>query len=121
MILNGDSTKIRSRAILLGDEIGLPILNAVANELGLEILGLSFSKKVTEEMQLKISSELNIPSIHAQISLDRNLVISEFIKKNTIHLVIMFSYDVILDYTIIGTPDLKIINILTKVRITLIF
>ena len=111
MILNGDSTKIRSRAILLGDEIGVPILNAVANELGLEIFGLSFSKKVTEEMQLKISSELNIPSIHAQISLDRNLVISEFIKKNTIHLVIMFSYDVILDDTIIGTPDLKIINI----------
>ena len=34
------------------------------------------------------------------------------IKKNTIHLVIMFSYDVILDYTIIGTPDLKIINML---------
>lgn len=111
MILSVGSTKIPSRAILLGDEIGVPILNTVANKLGLEIVGLGFSKKVSKESQLKISSELNIPSIYSQICLERNQAISEFIKKNTIHLVIMFSFDVILNDTIIGIPDLKIINI----------
>lgn len=111
MILYGDSTKIRRKVILLGDEIGIPILNAVASELGLEILGLGFSKKVIKEIQHKISIELSIPCIDTQTDLDSNLVISEFIKKNTIHLIIMFSYDVILDNTIIDIPDLKIVNI----------
>jgi methionyl-tRNA formyltransferase len=111
MILNVDSTNIKSRAILLGDETGIPILSMVASELGLEIMGLGFSKKVNKEIQLKISSELNIPVIQTHKGSNSNLAISEFIKKNALNIIIMFSYDVILDNTIIGMPDLKIINI----------
>jgi methionyl-tRNA formyltransferase len=111
MILNVYSKTIKRRAILLGDETGIPILNMVASELGLGIMGLGFSKKVSKEIQLKISSELNIPVIQTHNGLNSNQAISEFIKKNSPHIIIMFSYDVILDKTIIDVKDLKIINI----------
>lgn len=111
MNLYFDSIKDERRAILLGDETGIPILNTVANELGFEILGLGFSKKVSKEIQDKLSIEFDIPLIYTQTDQNINLVIADFIKRNLIQIVVMYSFDVILNSTIIDIPNLKIINI----------
>jgi methionyl-tRNA formyltransferase len=111
MILNNDLTQIIRKAILLGDEIGIPVLSKIANDLGIKILGLGFSKKVTEKTQLEISGKLGIPLVHTKNEIDTNLAILEFTKINDINLILMFSYDVILDNRIINVPELKIINI----------
>ena len=102
-------SKIKS--IILGDEIGIPVLNIIANHLEIEIVGALFSRKVSISTRKNIVEELNIPILETSSQDNYNLVLLEFIKNHRTDVILMFSYDVILDSQILDIPGIRIINI----------
>jgi len=103
--------KIQIKSIILGDEIGIPILNIIAKNLEIEIVAALFSKKVSISTKENIVKELNIPVLETRSRDNYNLVLLEFIKNQKIDTILMFSYDVILDSQILDIPGIRIINI----------
>jgi methionyl-tRNA formyltransferase len=104
-------SKIQIRSIILGDEVGIPILSLISNNLEIEIVGALFSKKVSISARENIVKELNIPVLETRSRDNYNLVLSEFIKNQKIDIILMFSYDIILDSQILDIPGIRIINI----------
>jgi len=104
-------SKTQIKLVILGDEIGIPILNLIANSLEIEIMGALFSRKVSTLTRKRIVEELNIPILETKSQDDHNEVLLEFIKNERIDIILMFSYDVILNSQIIDVPGIKVINI----------
>jgi len=101
----------RLNTIILGDDIGVPILKLVANKMDLEILGVMFSKKVSTTIKENLQNSLEVRVIETSPISNSNLVLLELINKERVDLILMFSYDVILNREIIEFPGIRIVNI----------
>jgi len=111
MLSDPNYAKVPKRLLLLGDEIGLPVLYTIGKSLGIEIFGVGFSRKNDEKTRLNVSSAWDIPILHSSSNTGSNQLILEFVRENAINLVIMYSFDVILSKEIIELPNLQILNV----------
>lgn len=94
------------RALLLGDEVGIPALISLCQKIGIEISGIGFSKKLrTLEKWNVFYSRIKI------LELPENEPLNNFISNEKVDCVLVFSYDRILHEVTLNLPGIKFVNI----------
>jgi methionyl-tRNA formyltransferase len=94
------------QCLILGDEIGLPILLDICSRIKMKIAGYIFSKD--REMPKSLINQVS--SLNSFCS-PNDVKTIEFLKGNKIDLVLVHSYNVILKEEILNVPRVKFVNI----------
>jgi methionyl-tRNA formyltransferase len=96
----------KTKTVIMGDEIGLPTLKIVSEQANLAICAVVWSKKI-DNPENKLFP--NVPQI--QFTKNEPGPLIEFIHKEEIELLLVYSFDVILPRKVLDIPGLKCVNI----------
>ena len=99
------------RAIVFGDEVGIPVLISICKKIPAEVIGLSWSNKVSDKDidRIKIINGIITPDLKYNSNTLNSL--KSFIVNQEINLLLVYSYDLIIKSEILDIPNVLKVNI----------
>ena len=99
----------KKKIILFGDDVGIPILISICNDLNLTISAVVFSNKITYRKDLYETYS----KLYKIFLFEENFQsqIAEFIKNEKIFFGLIYSYDVLIKENILNIENFELVNI----------
>jgi methionyl-tRNA formyltransferase len=96
------------KALVLGDEIGIPVLISICKKIPAEVIGSSWSNKVSDK-SINLTKTINgifVPDLHHNSN-----SLKSFIINKGINLLLVYSYDSINKSNVLDLPNVSKVNI----------
>lgn len=102
---------MKCKALVFGDEVGIPVLMSICRKIPADVVGLSWSNKVSDKDIKMIKSIEGIIKPDFQYNSNTFSYLKSFIENEKINLLLVYSYDLIFKSDILDLQNVLKVNI----------